>query len=160
MARTFALMAARSPSRLDHRHPAQRMNTAAKTNWPWRLLGVAVVLLCVVIYEPTQGGVVQRLLLPLIMGISAMFIVQNVLSVMLAGTLLAGIHSNWSNLSLSLAARPAAEPWIDSFAYPALTLICLVIAGAILLQRFRAHIRTTHDARWQTRRDQSDEQDQ
>lgn len=135
------------------------MNAALKTNWLWRLLGVAVVLLCVVVYEPTQGGVTQRLLLPLIMGISAMFIVQNVLSVMLAGTLLAGIHSNWSNLSISVASRPGAEQWIDSFAYPTITLICFGIAGAILIQRFRVHIRTTHDARWQARREQSGEHD-
>lgn len=130
------------------------MTPAPTTNWPWRLLGVAVVLFCVVVFEPTQGGLTQRLLLPLIMGLSAMFIVQNVLSVMLAGTLLAGIHSNWANLSLALATKPAAEQWIDGFAYPALTLICLAVATTLLLQRFRLHIRTTHDARWQARRDQ------
>lgn len=131
------------------------MSENLKTNWSWRLLGVAVVLLCVVFYEPTQGGLIQRLLLPLVMSLSAIFIVQNVLSVMLAGTLLAGIHSNWSLFSISLATKVNTEAWIEGFAYPALTILCLLVAGAIVLQRFRQHIRSTHDARWQARRDQN-----
>lgn len=132
------------------------MMQTPKTNWTWRLLGVAVVLLCVVLYEPAQGGLIQRVLLPLVMGLSAIFIVQNILSVMLAGTLLAGIHSNWSLFTIGLAAQVNSEPWIEGFAYPTITVLCLLIAGAILLQRFRKHIRSTHDARWQARRNQND----
>ncbi len=129
------------------------MTENLKTNWTWRLLGVAVVLLCVVLYDPAQGGLLQQLLLPVVMGISAIFIVQNVLSVMLAGTLLAGIHSHWSLLSLGLATKLTSDAWIEGFAYPAITILCFLVAGAILLQRFRQHIRSTHDARWQARRE-------
>lgn len=128
------------------------MATGIKTNWPWRLLGVAVVLLCVVVYAPERGGLLQRVGLPLVMGISAIFIVQNVLSVMLAGTLLAGIHSNWAAVSLRLAAQPDTAAWIDGIAYPVICLLCFAVAASILLQRFRARIRATHDARWQARR--------
>lgn len=130
------------------------MSESLKTNWSWRLLGVAVVLLCVVFYEPAQGGLMQRLVLPLVMSISAIFIVQNVLSVMLAGALLAGIHSNWSLFSIDLATEVNTEAWIEGFAYPTITILCLLIAGTILVQRFRRHIRATHDARWQARLDQ------
>lgn len=129
------------------------MSNGIKTNWPWRLLGVVVVLLCVVAYAPEQGGLLQRVALPLVMGISAIFIVQNVLSVMLAGTLLAGIHSNWAAVSFSLAGQPDNAAWIAGIAYPLISLLCFTVAVAILVRRFRAHIRATHDERWEARRD-------
>jgi len=132
------------------------MTAPPRTNWPWRLLGVAVVLLCVMAYEPSQGGITQRLVLPMVMGLSAIFIVQNVLSVALAGTLLAGIHSNWAIFGISLATKPNAAAWIDGFAYPVVALTCLVVAGAILVQRFRRHIQATHQARWEARKGHND----
>lgn len=158
MAKTFVSMAVRSPSPRNFlSSEARLMPTTIPTNWPWRLLGVAVVLLCVVFYEPAQGGLFQRLLLPIIMGISAVFIVQNLLAVVLAGSLLAGIHSNWSMFSITLANQVGTEQWIDGFAYPVVTIICVITAAAILVKRFRAHIRATHDARWQARANQQDE---
>ena len=103
-------------------------------------------------YAPEQGGLVQGLVLPLLMGVSAIFIVQNVLSVMLAGTLLAGIHGNWAQLGASLASEPSNPAWIQGVAYPGISLLCLGVAAFILWRRFRAHIHATHEARWQARR--------
>lgn len=117
--------------------------TQLPSNWLWRLLGVAALLLCVIAYEPADGGPWQRLVLPLLMAAAAAFIVQSLLAVVLAGTLLAGIHGNWGQLG--------SGPWIDSIAFPVLTLACLLTSSIIIWRRFRTRMADTHEARWHQR---------
>jgi len=112
-------------------------------HWLWRLAGVSVLLICVVLYEPNDSSGWHRIVLPLVMGIAAALVVQSTLAAAGAGALLAGIHSNWGNLAQGF--------WIDSIAFPAITLVCTLITLAILVQRFRQQIAATREVRHHAR---------
>ena len=66
--------------------------------------------------------------------------VQSAAAVLLAGTLLAGIH-----------ARPADPDWIVGIAYPVVAGLCAVGLAGILFLRFRERIEATREARTRAR---------
>jgi hypothetical protein len=114
------------------------------SNLRWRVLGVALLAICIVAYEPAAETAWHRLWLPIGMAGAAWLMVQNLAAVCLGAALLAGIHSD-----------PGSADWIPARAYPAVALIASIVLAAILARRFRAHIRATHAARWRHRRDGS-----
>jgi len=115
---------------------------------PWRVAGVLLLAVCVVLYEPTSTGALHRLLLPLGMAVAAWLMVQNPAAVALGTVLLAGIHSD-----------PGASDPITSIGYPTVAVLAGVLLLAIVCRRFRAQIKATHALRWQHRR-QVDQADQ
>ena len=114
------------------------------TNLPWRIAGVVLLAVCVVAYEPTADTAWHRLLLPLGMALAAWLMVQNLAAVALGTFLLAAIHGD-----------PGAGDAITGIGYPVVAAVAGLTLLGILVQRFRARIRATHDARWQRRRDGS-----
>ncbi len=127
------------------------MTTANQQHWWWRGLGVLVILAALTLYGPsTDQSALAELVLPLIIGAAAVLVVQNLLAVLLAGALLAGIHANW-DLS-AWGGAPTADSWVENTAYPLVCIACLLGSLAILIKRFRQKIRATHEARWQRRR--------
>jgi hypothetical protein len=109
-----------------------------------RLVGLAVLALCVLAYDAGSAAPFHRLILPIAMGAAAGLMVQSAVAVLLAGALLAGIH-----------ARPADPDWVVGIAYPVLAGLCGAGLTCILLLRFRGRIEATRDARWRARRDRA-----
>ncbi|MDA1073274.1 MAG: hypothetical protein O3A63_00755 [Proteobacteria bacterium] len=107
---------------------------------PWRVAGVLLVGVGMVLFEPGSSSIVQRLLLPLLFGLSAGLITQNLLAVCLTGAVLGIIHTDLSQVS-----------WIDRFAYPAIAAVCVLTLTALYMQRGRKRIRETHSERWSAR---------
>lgn len=108
---------------------------------PWqRLAGLAVIFVCLAVYDPNATGVGQRLLVPLLMAAGAWALVQNLAAVALAIVVLGVIH-------LDLA----AGNWIDAIAWPLLTLAAGIALLTIGIRRFRRRIADTHEARWADR---------
>ena len=114
---------------------------AALEHMPWRITGLALLGVLVVLYQTDQSDVVHRLAIPIAMAVATWLLVQNLLSVALGAGLLALIHSNLGG------------DWIAGLAYPALAAVCGVIVAAILGGRFRRRIHATHEARWRARRE-------
>lgn len=112
---------------------------------PWRITGLALLGVLVVLYQTDQGDVMHRLIIPIAMAVAVWLLVQKVLAVALGAGLLAFIHSDLGG------------DWIAGFAYPALAAICAVILATILVGRFRSHIHATHEARWRARRERRDD---
>lgn len=107
----------------------------------YRLAGLAVLLVCLALYEPGAPGTLHRLVYPLVMAAGAWALVQNGVVVVLAGTVLAAIHTDLGSAD-----------WISGIAYPALVVTgAVLLLGAVTL-RFRRWIAETHDARWRDRR--------
>jgi hypothetical protein len=100
---------------------------------PWRIAGLVLLGALVVVYHPEHGGAVNRLVIPVAMGVATWMLVQNLAAVTLGAGILAGIHS-----------APGSGDWV-------------VALAAVLLQRFRRHIAATHEARWRHRREQQDD---
>ncbi len=109
---------------------------------PWRLAGLVLLGALVVVYHPEQGGAVNRLVIPLGMGIATWMLVQNLAAVTLGAGVLAGVHS-----------APGSSDWVRGIAYPAVTAACAILLGIVLIERFRRHMAATHEARWRQRRD-------
>lgn len=105
-----------------------------------RLAGLAVLALCVLAYDAGSSAPFHRLILPIAMGAAAGLMVQSAAAVLLAGTLLAGIH-----------ARPADPDWIIAVAYPVVAGLCAVGLAGILVLRFRERIEATREARARAR---------
>jgi hypothetical protein len=112
------------------------------SNLPWRLAGVALLAVTVVLYEPDAPQIWQRLGLPLLMAAAAWLMVQNVVAVALGTTLLAAIHSDPGN----------ADP-VQGIGYPLTALAAGIVLLGVLTQRFRSRVRATHADRWRHRRD-------
>ncbi len=103
----------------------------------WRLVGVLLLGVAVIAYEPSAGDPVNRLLIPVIMAIAAWLMVRNLAAVALGACLLATIHSN-----------PSSTDWIDARAYPGLAALAAVILITIFARRFNRRIKETREARW------------
>ena len=101
-----------------------------------RGIGFLVTLSAFLFWESGTTGVVNQLLLPLVIALGAYLIVENLLAIAVAIAALAGIHGDLTN--------PA---WIESRAYPAVALTAAVVAGALIVQRFRERVETTRDER-------------
>jgi len=112
---------------------------------PWRVAGLLLLGVLVVLYQTDQSDVVHRLLIPVAMAVATWLLVQNLLSVALGAGLLALIHGNLDG------------DWIAGIAYPALAAGCGVIVASILGGRFRRRIHATHEARWRERRERRDD---
>jgi len=106
-----------------------------------RLAGLATVLACLAFYDPDAGSGLQRLALPLLMALGAWALVQNLAAVALAVAVLGVIHLDLDG-----------DDWIDSIAWPTLTLAAVIALLVIMIRRFRARIAETHEARWADRR--------
>lgn len=107
----------------------------------WRLAGILLLGVAVVVYEPSAGDPVNRLLIPLIMAAATWLMVQNLAAVALGAFLLAAIHSN-----------PSSADWIDARAYPGLATLAAAMLVVIFARRFRRRIQETREARWGPRR--------
>lgn len=120
---------------------------AVLENLHWRLAGLVLLGVLVVVYQPEQGGPWDRLAVPIAMAFATWMLVQNAAAVALGAGLLAAIHS-----------APGSGDWISGVGYPALAALCALILLAVMVRRFRRHIAATHDARWRRRRErQADE---
>lgn len=101
-----------------------------------RSIGLALVILFLFDYAPDGTSLYQRLWLPLIGGVGAYLVIQNVLAVALAVALVAGINS----------APGSADP-LNGTVYPLLAIGAGIVALVILARRFGAAIRDTRAAR-------------
>ncbi|MAT84769.1 MAG: hypothetical protein CMQ43_10455 [Gammaproteobacteria bacterium] len=120
------------------------MKPAVLENLPWRVAGLVLLGVLVVLYQSDQGDLLNRLVIPVAIALSAWLLVQKVLAVALGAGLLAAIHSD-----------PQGD-WIAALAYPLLALACGAVVLYVLVQRFRRRIAETHEARWRHRRDDGD----
>lgn len=111
------------------------------SNLPWRLAGVALLAVSVVLYEPDAPQTWQRLGMPLVMAATAWLMVQNVVAVALGTLLLAAIHSD-----------PGSADPVEGIGYPLVALAAALLLLVVLAQRFRARIAATHEDRWRSRR--------
>lgn len=105
-----------------------------------RLLGVGLALLAALWLEPGRFDPLHGLVLPLVMAVGAWLAAQNLLVVLLAV----------GGLALS-AAELGSNNWVQSIAYPTLTITSALGMAAILWRRWRQRIADTHDARWAER---------
>ncbi|MEZ5560676.1 MAG: hypothetical protein R3E86_19285 [Pseudomonadales bacterium] len=106
-------------------------------NLPWRAAGVALMAVCVILYDTDAVDVWNRLVLPVAMAVAAWLMVQNLVAVAFGALLLAGIHS-----------ETGSADWIPGRAYPVLAVVAGVILTVELARRFRRRIAETHAARW------------
>jgi hypothetical protein len=111
------------------------------SNLPWRIAGVALLALSVILYEPDSAQIWQRLGLPLVMAAAAWLMVQNVVAVALGTTLLAAIHS-----------QPGNPDPVTGIGYPLVAVTAALVLLGVLVRRFQDRIRSTHDERWRQRR--------
>lgn len=121
------------------------MRPAVLEHLPWRIAGLALLGVLVVLYQSDQGDIYNRLVIPVAMALSVWLLVQKVLAVALGAGLLAAIHSH-----------PQGD-WIAALAYPALALACGGVVLYVFVGRFRRRIAETHEARWRHRRQGDDE---
>lgn len=108
---------------------------------PWRIAGLTLLGVLVVVYQPEQQSLVHRLAVPVAMAVATWLLVQNVAAVALGAGLLAAIHS-----------VPGSADWVRGIAYPLLAGASLILLVLVFVQRFRRRIAATHEARWQHRR--------
>ena len=112
----------------------------------YRVLGGALMLVCVLLFAPGAHSDLQRLWLPLLMGLGAMLILQNVVAIVATGALLGFLRLDFSG------------DWISALAYPTIALLCAAVCGFLLGRRFQARIRTTRAARIQQRQQRAEHQ--
>ena len=101
-----------------------------------RLMGGALLLLCVLLFQPGAETTLQRLWLPLLMGIGAALTLRNVLAVVATGALLGMIRMDL-----------ASTDWISARAYPAIAITCALASVWILARRFRVYMLATREQR-------------
>ena len=111
-----------------------------------RLLGGAIMLLSVLLFAPGAETDLQRLWLPLLMGVGAMLILQNVVAIAATGALIGLLRLDFSG------------DWISALAYPGITALCTALCGFLLGRRFQERIRATRAARAQQRRQRTGQQ--
>ena len=110
------------------------------TNLPLRVLGVAVLLATIVIYDANSNTLLHRLLIPATMAVAAWLIVQNLASVLIAVTVIA-----WTRID------PGSADVLPSRVYPVIALLAGGGLAAIGVARFRQRIIETREARWRNR---------
>lgn len=110
------------------------------TNLPLRMLGVAVLLAAVVIYDANTNTLLHRLLIPATMAVATWLIVQNLAAVLLAVTVIAGTRINLDSADV-----------LPSLVYPVIALLAGGGLAAIGVARFRQRIIATREARWRNR---------
>ena len=105
-----------------------------------RLVGVAIVLACLVVYDSESSAFINRLLVPITAAAGAWFMIRNTAAVCLAASMLAMAHCELDS-----------SDWVVSVAYPTVAAVCGASVLVIVINRFSKRIRTTHDIRWQHR---------
>jgi hypothetical protein len=101
-----------------------------------RIAGMLLVMVFLFGYAPDSTTLSQRLWLPLLGGIGAYLVVQNLLAVALGVALLAGIGS-----------APGSSDPLNGIVFPLLAAAAASVACAILWRRFAAAMRDTRAAR-------------
>lgn len=101
-----------------------------------RVIGLALVVVFLLTWEPNTSNFVQRLALPALFAAGAYLVLAHLGAVVIAIALLAGIHS-----------APGADDWIAGWAYPSIAFTATLVAIWLYLGRFLAHVRATRDAR-------------
>jgi hypothetical protein len=110
------------------------------TALPQRFAGVVLTLGTIFMIDLNQINPLHQLWLPLLLAAGAYLMTQSIMAVAIACGTLAFTHIN------------SASPfWVESIAYPGITLVCVVIIATTLIQRFRRRIKATHDERWAQR---------
>lgn len=97
-----------------------------------RALGLGLVMLCLLTFEPGADGLVSRVLLPFVAALGAYLVIGSLLAVALAVAALAAIHSDLGALDT-----------IHSRLYPAVAILAGGLALAIVARRFTGRVRAT-----------------
>ena len=106
------------------------------TALPQRFAGVVLTLGTIFMIDLNQINPLHQLWLPLLLAAGAYLMTQSIMAVAIACGTLAFTHIN------------SASPfWVESIAYPGITLVCVLIIATTLIQRFRRRIKATHDER-------------
>ncbi|MFK7915767.1 MAG: hypothetical protein AB8B93_17755 [Pseudomonadales bacterium] len=108
-----------------------------------RLAGGALMLLCVLLFAPGAQTDLQRLWLPLLMGVGAMLILQNVLAIAATGALIGFLRMDFNG------------DWISALAYPGIAMGCAAVCGYLLGRRFQQRMRATRADRAAQRQQRS-----
>ncbi|MCZ6617436.1 MAG: hypothetical protein O7E57_04830 [Gammaproteobacteria bacterium] len=106
-----------------------------------RLVGVAILLGCLLLYDFESEALVDRLLLPIAATIGAWIMIKNAAAVCLVASFLALAHTDLNS-----------EDWVVSLAYPAVATLCGTCLVTIVIARFSDRITETHEARWRHRK--------
>jgi hypothetical protein len=115
---------------------------------PWRIGGLVLLGALVMVYQPEQGDLVNRLLVPVGMAIATWLLVQNLAAVALGAGLLAAIHGDLGSAD-----------WIRGIAYPMLAAGCGIVVAVVFARRFRRHMAATHEQRWRQRQSRQQDDD-
>jgi len=107
-----------------------------------RIVGLALILVFLLGYDPSASGFGNGLLLPLALALGAWMTLRSALALALAAALLAGAHS-----------APGANDVSSGVVYPVIALAAGFTVLTSLGHRFRRHILATRDARWAQRGD-------
>ena len=111
-----------------------------------RLVGVAILLVCLLFYDFESEAVLDRLLLPIAAAMGAWIMINNAAAVCLVASFLALAHTDLNS-----------KDWVVSLAYPAVAALCGACLLTIIIARFSDRISETHEARWQHRKRDTDE---
>ena len=106
-----------------------------------RLLGVAIVALCVFLLDISELNAGHQLWLPLGLALGAYLVTESRLATLLATGLLAALHTDL-----------ASDWWWEARAYPVVALLSAGLGLALAARSFSARIRDTHEQRWASRR--------
>jgi hypothetical protein len=101
-----------------------------------RIVGLALILVFLLGYEPSGSGFGNSLLLPLALALGSWMILRSVLALALAAALLAGAHSS-----------PGADEMSSGLVYPIIAFGAALTVLTSLGHRFRRHILATRAAR-------------
>ena len=113
-----------------------------------RLVGVAILLVCLLLYDFESNALFDRLILPIAAAIGAWILVKNTVAVCLVASFLALAHMDLNS-----------DDWIVGLAYPAVAALCGACLLVIVIGRFSDRINETHEARWQHRKRDTGEGD-
>jgi len=106
-----------------------------------RTLGLTLVVVFLLTWEPDATTALQRLLLPASFAVGAYLALSHLGAVAIAVALLAGIHS-----------APGSDDWIAGWAYPGIAAIAAAAVLWLYSRRFIAYVRGTRNARISQRR--------
>ena len=110
-----------------------------------RALGLSLLLLFFLFFEPGHTSLMQRLLWPGVAIVGAALVLRNVLVLALTVAFFATLNS-----------EPGSSDLFTGWVYPLLAGAAGLLILVVLATRFRAHIRATRTRRWAPRTPDSD----
>jgi hypothetical protein len=110
-----------------------------------RGMGLVLVTIFLLVWEPDAAGPLDRLVLPLVAAAGAYLVVGSLLAVALSIAALAAIHSDVD-----------AADWVSSRAYPGAAFTAAIVAAVVLVRRFRIRMRDTREARARARTERAE----